>query len=59
MIAESVSEVVDQHAGSRGGLITILQDIQARYGYLPADTLKAVAEKTGRALVDIYGVATV
>jgi NADH:ubiquinone oxidoreductase subunit E len=58
MTAESVSELVDQHAGSRGGLISILQDIQARYGYLPADALKAVAAKTGRSLVDIYGVAT-
>ncbi len=58
MIAESISEIVEQHAGSRGGLIAILQDIQARYGYLPAEALKAVAEKTGRPLVDIYGVAT-
>jgi len=58
MAVESVSEIVDQHAGSRGGLIAILQDIQARYGYLPADALKAVAEKTGRPLVDVYGVAT-
>jgi NADH:ubiquinone oxidoreductase subunit E len=58
MIAEYVSEVVEQHAASRGGLIAILQAIQARYGYLPADALKAVAEKTGRPLVDIYGVAT-
>lgn len=58
MSAEFVSEVVDQHAGCRGGLIAILQDIQARYGYLPAEALKSVAEKTGRPLVDIYGVAT-
>jgi len=56
--AESVSEIVDQHAGTRGGLIAILQDIQARYGYLPAEALRAVAETTGRPLVDIYGVAT-
>lgn len=53
-----MSGIVEKHAGSRGGLIAILQDIQARYGYLPADALKAVAEKTARPLVDIYGVAT-
>jgi NADH-quinone oxidoreductase subunit E len=58
MTAESVSGIVERHAGSRGGLIAILQDIQARYGYLPADALKAVAQETGRPLVDIYGVAT-
>ncbi|HEV2446670.1 MAG TPA: NAD(P)H-dependent oxidoreductase subunit E [Candidatus Sulfopaludibacter sp.] len=58
MTAESVGEIVGQHTGSRGGLIAILQDIQARYGYLPAEALRAVAETTGRPLVDIYGVAT-
>lgn len=58
MTAEPVTAIVEKHAASRGGLIAILQDIQARYGYLPAEALKAVAEKTGRSLVDIYGVAT-
>jgi NADH-quinone oxidoreductase subunit E len=58
MTAESISEIVDAHAGSRGGLMAILQEIQARYRYLPADALKAVAEKTGRPLADVYGVAT-
>ena len=58
MTAEHVSEIVGKHAGSRGGLIAILQDIQGRYGYLPAEALKAVATQTGRPLVDVYGVAT-
>jgi len=58
MIAEPVSRIVEKHARSRGGLIAILQEVQARYGYLPADALKTVAEKTARPLVDICGVAT-
>ena len=58
MTAEYVSGIVDAHEGKRGGLIAILQDIQARCGYLPADALKTVANKTGRPLVDVYGVAT-
>lgn len=58
MTTESVSEAVEERLSARGGLIAILQDIQARHGYLPAEVLKAVAEKTGRPLVDIYGVAT-
>ncbi len=53
-----VTGVVEKHAGHLGGLIAILQEIQARYGYLPADALKIVAEETGRSLTDIYGVAT-
>lgn len=58
MTAEFVSDIIDKHDGRRGGLIAILQDIQARCGYLPADALKAVAERTRRPLVDVYGVAT-
>jgi NADH:ubiquinone oxidoreductase subunit E len=41
-----------------GGLISALEDIQAKYGYLPQEELLEVAKETGRSLVDIYGVAT-
>ena len=58
MSAEPASGIVEKRARSRSGLIALLQDIQARHGYLPSDALKAVAEKTGRSLVDVYGVAT-
>jgi len=55
---EHVSGVVERHAGRLGGLIAILQEIQSRYGYLPAEALKIVAAETGRSLTDVYGVAT-
>jgi len=58
MSGEDVSATVEKHAGQRGGLIAILQEIQARYGYLPPDALRMVADKTGRSLTDVYGVAT-
>ncbi len=41
-----------------GGLISTLEEIQARYGYLPREKLLEIADQTGRSLVDIYGVAT-
>jgi NADH:ubiquinone oxidoreductase subunit E len=58
MNADNVLGIIDQQSVDQGGLIAILDAIQARYGYLPADALKAVAEQTSRSLVDIYGVAT-
>lgn len=58
MAVEQVTNIIEIHDGARGALIAILQDIQAVYGYLPAEALKTVADKTGRPLVDIYGVAT-
>jgi NADH-quinone oxidoreductase subunit E len=58
MSPENVLDTVDRHSGGRDGLISILQEVQGSYGYLPADALRAVAARTGRSLVDVYGVAT-
>ena len=53
-----IARIIEKRSGERGELIAILEDIQAKYSYLPEEALRAVAEKTGRSLVDIYGVAT-
>ncbi len=58
MSPENVVDTVERHSGGRDGLISILQEVQGSYGYLPADALRAVAARTGRSLVDVYGVAT-
>lgn len=39
-------------------LISLLEGIQAKYGYLPEEALRDIAKETGRSMVDIYGVAT-
>jgi len=56
--ADLVTALIDKHCDQRGGLISILEGIQANYGFLPETALRLVAERTGRSLVDIYGVAT-
>lgn len=53
-----IAGIVEKHRGERGELISILEDIQAKYSYLPEQALREVADQTGRSLVDIYGVAT-
>ena len=55
---DEVVGILKRHDGNRGGLISMLEDIQAKHNYLPPEILKALSEKTGRSLVDIYGVAT-
>lgn len=55
---ENVLPIIEKYKHSRGGLIAILEEIQSKYGYLPENALRVVADKTSRALVDIYGVAT-
>ena len=58
MNAELIKKIIDKHEQKQGGLIPILEDIQAEYSYLPSEALKLIAELTDRSLVDIYGVAT-
>ena len=58
MTKEEASRVIEKRATERGGLISILEEIQAREGFLSEDALRLVAEKTGRSLTDVYGVAT-
>lgn len=39
-------------------LLSVLQDIQAKYGYLPEEKLIETAKTLGMPLIDVYGVAT-
>ena len=50
--------ILNKHHEDGHGLIAILDEIQRKYGYLPENALRTVGERTGRSLVDIYGVAT-
>jgi NADH:ubiquinone oxidoreductase subunit E len=53
-----VLAILDKHNQDGHGLIAVLEGIQREYGYLPEKALRTVGERTGRSLVDIYGVAT-
>jgi len=54
MNASGVEPAVPTH----GALIALLEEVQAKYGFLPEDKLRQIASETGRSLVDVYGVAT-
>ncbi len=53
-----VEEIVARHHGSLGGTLSILSEVQAKYGYLSEEALRRIAQATGDSLTDIYGVAT-
>lgn len=55
---ENIVKIIEKHDGHSGGLISILQEIQGNYSYLPEEALRLVARETKFSLVDIYGVAT-
>ncbi|OGU13377.1 MAG: hypothetical protein A2X61_14855 [Ignavibacteria bacterium GWB2_35_12] len=58
MSEDAVLKIVEKHKKDGDGIISILEDIQAKYSYLPDYALRTVADETGKSLVDIYGVAT-
>jgi NADH-quinone oxidoreductase subunit E len=58
MIAKTIEKTKTKNNIEHDGVISILGNIQSKYGYLPEKVLKEVAEETKCSLVDIYGVAT-
>jgi NADH-quinone oxidoreductase subunit E len=55
---QATEKMIAEHHGSPGGMLSILTEIQSKYGYLPQDALRHVAATTGCSLTDIYAVAT-
>jgi NADH:ubiquinone oxidoreductase subunit E/ferredoxin len=50
--------IIENQRGKLGGILAILEEIQAKYGYLSADSLKVVSQETGQSLENLFGVAT-
>ena len=58
MKQEHIVNIIDKYSKKQGEIISILQDIQSQYNYLPKDALSIVSEKTSIPMVDIYGIVT-
>lgn len=54
----AVNSIIKKYERRKEFLICILQDIQAKYGYLPQDALILVSKKLDISLIQIYSVAT-
>ena len=50
--------VFAKHEGEYGALISILQQAQEIYGYLPDDVLAQIVKRTGNSIAQVRGVAT-
>ncbi len=49
---------IQKYSNEKKSLISILQEIQEEYNYLPQEALKIVSKTLGVPLIDIIGVAT-
>lgn len=55
---KKVATILSKYASNRDSLISILQDVQSEYHYLPEDALRVVARQLDVPLIQVYGVAT-
>ncbi|MDR7483991.1 MAG: NAD(P)H-dependent oxidoreductase subunit E [Armatimonadota bacterium] len=53
-----LQQVLERHRGRADALVTVLQQIQATYGYLPRRSMEHAARSLGIPLARLYGVAT-
>jgi NADH:ubiquinone oxidoreductase subunit E len=53
-----VNSIIENHKKNKGNSITLLQDIQEKFGYLPYVILSYTSKKLKIPLADLYGVAT-
>jgi NADH-quinone oxidoreductase subunit E len=51
-------QVIDEILKKKGSIISVLQDIQEVYHYIPEDVFPYLSEKMGVSSAKIYGVAT-
>ncbi|MCX6646352.1 MAG: NAD(P)H-dependent oxidoreductase subunit E [bacterium] len=58
MNIEIVEKILEKHRKQGDGLISILEEIQSRFTYLPEEALRMVASERNIPLVNVYGVAT-
>ncbi len=53
-----VNEIIEVHGNNKSSIITVLQDIQEEYRYLPMEVLEYVSKKMDVSPSKIFGIAT-
>jgi len=57
-LKQKVKSILHNHQRDKGMLVSILQDVQAEYSYLPEEVLAEVSQALGAPLSQVYSVAT-
>jgi NADH-quinone oxidoreductase subunit E len=55
---KKVETILNKYKQDKGMLVSILQDVQAEYNYLPKEVLKQVSDSLSIPLTRVYSVAT-
>ena len=57
-VQQKTKAILEKYRNSEGLMVSILQDIQAEYNYLPKESLAEVSQGIGVPLTQVYSVAT-
>lgn len=55
---EQLLAIIEKYRGVQGAMMPILQQTQDVYGYLPVEAMQIIAEKTGKPIEEIFGIAS-
>ena len=55
---KEVSKITDKYHNEKSSLISVLQDVQEKYNWLPPEALRIISERLCVPLIDVYSVAT-
>jgi len=55
---DDLKKIISPYKGKKSDIIPILQDIQAKYGYLPEELMQDVSRFVGVSQSEVFGVAT-
>jgi NADH-quinone oxidoreductase subunit E len=55
---QAVAEILSSHKNEKKNLIPLLQEVQAKLGYLPKKTMQEIADFLEMPEVEVWGVAT-
>jgi NADH-quinone oxidoreductase subunit E len=53
-----VKKEISKYPDKKGILIPVLQDVQAKYGYVPSEAVSLIAKELSIYPIDIYGILT-
>lgn len=56
--ASDIKKEINKYPDKKGILIPVLQDIQAKYGYVPNEAVSLIAKELSIYPIDIYGILT-
>ncbi len=55
---QSIDAILNDAQGQRGVLVSVLQKVQEKVGYLPDDAMKMISDRLALSMSQVYGVAS-